>query len=119
MILSDRQEGNICIIDIIGEITGTTARNKHFNSYIEKRLEKKKPIAIALNMEKVEAVDSFGLGVIAQLYQLAEEKKIGFALFQVNKDVFSSFNLTGINELASIFDTEEETLTSFAKKSKD
>ncbi len=116
MILSDRQEGNTCVIDIIGEITGTTARNKNFNSYVRKQIEKGKFTAIALNMEKVEAVDSFGLGVVTQLYQLAKEKELGFALFHVNKDVFSTFNLTGINELTTIFDSEEAALASFIKK---
>ncbi len=117
MILSDRQSGSTCIIDVVGEIIGTTARNQHLNTYIQKLVEKSNFEAIALNLEEVEAVDSYGLGVIIQIFKFAKENNLGFVIFHVNKEVLATFDLTGINELSLIFDSEEEALASLSKTS--
>ncbi|MBF0290407.1 MAG: STAS domain-containing protein [SAR324 cluster bacterium] len=114
MIVSDRKKDKTCIFDIAGEISGTTARNQHLNSYIKHRLEKDSITAIALNLEKVEAVDSYGLGVIIQLYKFTKSEQLGFVLFHANGDVSAMLNLSGLNEITTIVDSEEDALAHIA-----
>ncbi len=116
MNLSHRIKGNICIIDIEGEITGNTARNKRFSSYIKQQIEDEVFQAIALNFHNVELIDSVGMGIIRLFHKIAKERQKDFVLYYLNQSIHATLDFVGISAIVPIFETEEDALAAFEKE---
>ncbi|MBF0287110.1 MAG: STAS domain-containing protein [SAR324 cluster bacterium] len=111
MNLSYKIENEVCFINIAGALTGEEARNQRFSSYIKKRLDSDSLKAIALNLQETPLIDSFGIGIILLFFKICKERDVRLVMYQVNKDVNTTFDVARITHLIPIFDTKEEFVT--------
>ncbi len=106
MKLRHREENNICIIEIEGEITfGHTSEigpffllltNIDYEGFI-------------INLNKVDYVDTTGLGFLCSFYKRGQQQQTRVTLCQINEEIRWIFK----NHLVPIYETEVEALASF------
>ncbi len=85
---------------------------KRIRSYIEPFVEDSSVEGIIFDFEKVEYVDSSGVGMLVAWYRDLKEQKRQFVLCRVKTDIYKMFELVGISALISIVATEKEALES-------
>lgn len=59
---------------------------------------------IVINAEKLDYLDSTGLGVIMSILKVIKEKKLSIKMINVKASIYKLFDITGFNK---IFDIEE------------
>lgn len=64
--------------------------------------------AIVINLSKVEFIDSSGLGSLISILKLLTTQKGSLAFCEIQEPVKRIFTLTRLNQVFSIFPTEEE-----------
>lgn len=57
---------------------------------------------IVINAEKVDYLDSTGLGAIMVILKLLKEKSLDFKIINVKKNVYKLFEITGFNKIIDI-----------------
>lgn len=110
VIFEIRSQDGVDVIDIIGQLDAfTTPEIKvEFKTLTDDRHYK-----LALNFEKVDYVNSTGIGAVLAVAQQVRKRKGDLKIFSMKPDIRKVFDLVGASKILDIFETEQEALNSF------
>ena len=112
MPVSFREKGEVVILDLSGEIRFSEAIFPSLKKLIVEQLASGKK-NILLNFEKVEFIDSYGIGDIVAAHTAVREKKGKLKLAHLSHKIWLIFNYSGLTRILEIFDSEDKALSSF------
>ena len=109
MIFSHRVDNGICIIAIEGNIAldGVNEAKEFLKPHVESDEIK----GIVINFEKVNFIDSSGIGLIVSVFKTMQERSGSFAITNLSKKNEEIFTITRLNKILNIFPTEEEAIS--------
>ena len=112
MQIQSRQQGDIIIFDIEGEIRRSDITDVTLHQLVKDQLDvgNKK---ILLNFEKVDFIDSFGVGEILASYISTHNLGGQLKIAKISKKLYLVFQVTMLTKVLEIFDEEELALNSF------
>ncbi len=100
-----RKTGKWNVLDISGHIKGSEV--SHFRLAIQKAIQEKKLYLVA-NMHDVGFIDSSGVGMLITCHQDLKAAGGRLVLMRLSDDIYDLFEMTSIDRLFEIVDTEEE-----------
>ena len=102
MIIEARKEGEIQIIQVSGTITlGESSRK--FSEYLEKIL-RQHPGGVVIDMEKIDYVDSTGIGELVGYLSKFQNEHIPLALLNPRERILKLLNITGLDTVFKVFE---------------
>ena len=109
MIFSHRVDNGICIIAIEGNIAldGVNEAKEFLKPHVESDEIK----GIVINFEKVNFIDSSGIGLIVSVFKTMQERSGSFAITNLSKKNEEIFTITRLNKRLNIYPTEEEAIS--------
>ncbi len=114
MMINKREKNNIVIFDIEGEIRRSDITDVTLHQLVKEQLEVGRK-QILLNFEKVEFIDSFGVGEILASYISTHNLGGKLKLARISKKLFLIFQVTMLTKVLDIHDEEDSALQSFFK----
>ncbi len=99
MICNHRIEDDICLVTIEGNIALDGVNEA--KAYLKPHLDSPEVKSLVINFEKVNFIDSSGIGLIVSIFKTNLSKK--------NEEIFS---ITRLNKILNIFDSESEAISS-------
>ncbi|MGA2587118.1 MAG: STAS domain-containing protein [Candidatus Aminicenantales bacterium] len=114
MVISKREKNNVVIFDIDGEIKRSDITDITLHQMVKDQLELGKK-QILLNFEKVEFIDSFGVGEILASYISTHNLGGKLKLARISKKLFLIFQVTMLTKVLDIHEEEDSALQSFFK----
>ena len=114
MVIGTRDVGDAVVFDIEGEIRRSDSPQATLHQLVKDRLQAGKR-NILLNFEKVEFIDSFGVGEILASYISTQNLGGRLKLARISRKLHLVFQVTMLTKVLEIFDTVESALKSFAK----
>ncbi|MBN2198466.1 MAG: STAS domain-containing protein [Candidatus Aminicenantes bacterium] len=115
MDIKKREKDDITIFDIQGEIRRTDIAESTLHELVKDQLDLGKK-HILLNFDKVEFIDSFGVGEILASYISTHNLGGQLKIARISKKLFLVFQITMLTKVLEIFDEEESALQSFLKE---
>ena len=103
-IKSMKQEG-VLVIQVEGEINISTSPE------LKKLFEKEASQKIVVDLKNVTYIDSSGLATLVEMLKRARTQGGGLALASMSLKVKSLFEITKLDKLFSIFETQEEAIS--------
>jgi anti-sigma B factor antagonist len=110
MEISQREVGEIVVLDISGEIDLYNA--PEIKDIISQLIEDQK-YNVIINLEKVSYIDSSGIGALISSLSNLKKYQGGLKIINVYASVRKVFELTKLTSFFEIFDSEDEALASF------
>ncbi len=114
MVIGTREVGNVAIFDIQGEIRRSDSPETTLHQLVKARLEAGRT-DILLNCEKVDFIDSFGVGEILASYISTQNLGGKLKLSMVSKKLLVIFQVTMLTKVLEIFGSETAALDSFGR----
>jgi anti-anti-sigma factor len=114
MHITARDVGEVVVFQIEGEIRRTHVTETTIHQAVKSQLERGKK-NILLNFEKVEFIDSFGVGEMLASYTSIQNLGGRMKLTRVPARLSLVFKITWLDHVFEIFDNEKAALQSFAK----
>ncbi len=114
MVIGTREKNDVLIFDIEGEIRRSDITDITLHQLVKDQLENGRR-KILLNFEKVEFIDSFGVGEILASYISTHNLGGKLKLIKISKKLFLVFQVTMLTKVLEIFDDEKIALDSFFK----
>jgi len=114
MIINKREKNSVVIFDIEGEIKRSDITEVTLHQLVKDQLETGKK-HILLNFEKVEFIDSFGVGEILASYISTHNLGGKLKLARISKKLFLVFQVTMLTKVLDIVEDEETALQGFFK----
>lgn len=113
MKIVQRNKGNVIILDIEGNLVGpnTVELKNIIDDQI--RLAEGEPVSMILNMERVQMMDSSGLGVIVAAYASIRRNEGRVVLLNIGGNIRSLIIMAKLVTIFDRYDTEAEALASF------
>jgi len=113
MLFGVREKGDVTILDLVGEIRLAAEASPSVQALVKEQLAagKKK---ILLNFDKVDFLDSYGVGDVLAAYVSTQEKGGKLKVFHLSSKIWLIFNYSGLTRIIETFDTEDRALQSFA-----
>ncbi|MBN3038169.1 MAG: STAS domain-containing protein [Candidatus Omnitrophica bacterium] len=110
MSVKERNEGDVMVLDLSGEININTSPDvrKCFDKLIKEQKKK-----ILLNFEEVGYIDSSGLATMVEMMQRMKRFGGTLRLTNLTDKVRGLFEITKLDRLFGIFPSEEEALKDF------
>lgn len=108
MIFSHRLEKDICVVSIEGNIALDGVNEA--KSYLKPHMENSEVKSILINFDKVNFIDSSGIGLIVSIFKTMQQRNGKFGLSNLSKKNEEIFSITRLNKILSIFATEKEAL---------
>lgn len=99
-----RREGNVAVLDLVGEINGF-AEEALNAAYAE--AEAKEPQTILLNFEGVDYINSTGIALIVGLLARARATHRRLLACNLSEHYVEIFNITRLSDFMSVFPDEE------------
>lgn len=112
MTITTRDSSDIVIFDIVGEIRRSDNMETTLHHLVKTHLDKGKR-KIMLNLEKVEFIDSFGVGEILASYISTQNLGGKFKLFSISKKLLLIFQITMLTKVLDIYEDEDCARQSF------
>ncbi len=108
-----RHKGSVTILDIEGNLVGpnTIALKNIIDDQI--RSADGEPVYMILNMERVQMMDSSGLGVIVAAYASIQRNKGRVVLLNIGGNIRSLIIMAKLVTIFDRYDTEAEAIASF------
>ena len=105
MDFSHRIENQVCIVNIEGNIAldGVTEAKE----YLKPLLEDIEVRGLLINFEKVNFIDSSGIGLIVSLFKTLQQRDAKFGLANLSKKNEEIFTITRLNKILEIYDSEK------------
>ncbi len=114
MIINKREKNSVVIFDIEGEIKRSDITDVTLHQLVKDQLETGKK-HILLNFDKVEFIDSFGVGEILASYISTHNLGGKLKLARISKKLFLIFQVTMLTKVLDIVEDEDAALQSFFK----
>jgi anti-anti-sigma factor len=114
MIINKREKHSVVIFDIEGEIKRSDITDVTLHQLVKDQLETGKK-HILLNFDKVEFIDSFGVGEILASYISTHNLGGKLKLARISKKLFLVFQVTMLTKVLDIVEDEDAALQSFFK----
>ncbi len=114
MMINRRDKNNVVIFDIEGEIKRSDITDVTLHQLVKEQLEVGNK-HILLNFEKVEFIDSFGVGEILASYISTHNLGGKLKLARISKKLFLIFQVTMLTKVLDIHEEEDSALQSFFK----
>jgi anti-anti-sigma factor len=108
-----REKKDVAIIDLEGEIRLTESLAPSLHKIVTELLASKK-VKILLNFEKVDFIDSYGIGDLVAAFHGVQQKKGELKITSLSPKLWTIFHYSGLTRIVEIFDNEEKALRSFA-----
>ena len=99
------------MIDISGQLDAFTTADVKAEF---KKLTDARHYKLVLNFQKVDYVNSTGIGAIVAVAQQVRRRKGDLRLCGMKEDIRKVFDLVGASKILEIFETEQEALKSFS-----
>jgi len=109
-----REAGNIVILDIVGEIRRSHLVEITLHQAVKSQLEQGKR-DVLLNLEKVDFIDSFGVGEMLASYISIQNLGGKIKLIRISRKLSVVFKIVGLERVFEVFDSEVDALQSFAR----
>jgi len=114
MQINKREKNSVVIFDIDGEIKRSDISDVTLHQLVKDQLDVGKK-QILLNFEKVEFIDSFGVGEILASYISTHNLGGKLKLARISKKLFLIFQVTMLTKVLDIHEEEDSALQSFFK----
>jgi len=114
MVIKTREQGNIVVFDIEGEIRRTDTVQETLHSLVEAQLARGRR-SILFNMGAVEFIDSFGVGQILASYISIQKLGGKLKLCQISPKLLLIFQITMLHKVLDIQEDYDRALESFGK----
>jgi len=114
MVIKKREKNSIVIFDIEGEIRRSDITDVTLHQLVKEQLEGGKK-HILLNFDKVEFIDSFGVGEILASYISTHNLGGKLKLARISKKLYLIFQVTMLTKVLDIHEEEDSALQSFFK----
>jgi anti-sigma B factor antagonist len=114
MIIGVRDVGDVVVFDIEGEIRRSDSPEATLHQLVKARLESGRR-NVLLNFEKVEFIDSFGVGEILASFISTQNMGGRLKLAHISRKLHLVFQVTMLTKVLEIFDTVESALRSYAE----
>ncbi|MDH4121042.1 MAG: STAS domain-containing protein [Deltaproteobacteria bacterium] len=108
MLLSHRIDNKVCVVSIEGNFALDGVNEA--KSYLKPHLESPDVKGVLLNFEKVNFIDSSGIGLIVSIYKTLQQKEGKFGLINLSKKNEEIFTITRLNKILDIFPSEADAL---------
>jgi anti-sigma B factor antagonist len=106
-----REEGNhVLVVDVTGDLDARSAGDLKLT--LNEKIEAGS-VFVLVNLSEVPYMDSAGLGVLVSGLKNTNRQNGDLRLWGLQPDVRNIFELTRLNKVFQIFDTEELALASF------
>jgi anti-anti-sigma factor len=115
MVIDKRERNNVVIFDIEGEIRRSDITDVTLHQLVKDELDRGRK-QILLNFERVDFIDSFGVGEILASYISTHNLGGKLKLARISKKLFLIFQVTMLTKVLDIFDEEDMALRSFLKE---
>jgi len=112
MKIQPRFKNDIVIFDIEGEIKRSDITDVTLHQLVKEQLEAGRR-KILLNFDRVEFIDSFGVGEILASYISTHNLGGKLKLIRISKKLYLIFQVTMLTKVLDIFEDEESALKSF------
>jgi anti-sigma B factor antagonist len=112
MNISSRFQSDVVIFDIQGEIKRSDITDLTLHQLVKEQLDNGRR-KIILNFERVEFIDSFGVGEILASYISTHNLGGKLKLVRISKKLYLIFQVTMLTKVLDIFEDEEAALKSF------
>lgn len=114
MTITTRDTDSVVIFDISGEIRRSENMETTLHRLVKTHLDRGQR-KIMLNLEKVEFIDSFGVGEILASYISTQNLGGQFKLFNISKKLLLIFQITMLTKVLDIYEDEDCALRSFGQ----
>jgi anti-sigma B factor antagonist len=112
MKITSRFQSDVVIFDIQGEIKRSDITDLTLHQLVKEQLDTGRR-KIILNFERVEFIDSFGVGEILASYISTHNLGGKLKLVRISKKLYLIFQVTMLTKVLDIFEDEEAALKSF------
>ena len=106
MKISIRDVGDAKVVEVVGDVDLGTS------PVFRRALFETLPLAakVALNLEAIRYIDSSGIATLIEVLKDSQRLKMEFVLFGLSPAVEQVFQLTHVNRIFRVFQTEQEAL---------
>ena len=108
MIIERNKHGEMVVINVMGTIT-LGESSKKFSDYLEKILQER-PKGVIINMDKIDYVDSTGIGELVGYLSRYRDEKIPLALVNPRERILKLLTITGLEKVFPIFEEMKDAL---------
>lgn len=108
MIFSHRIENDTCIVAIEGNIALDGVNEA--KAFLRPHLENAQVRSMVINFDKVNFIDSSGIGLIVSIFKTMQQKEGKLALTNLSPKNMEIFSITRLNKILDIFPTEQDAL---------
>ncbi len=112
MLATLKEKGGVVIVELAGEIRVTEDRAPPLRKLITEQLAAGK-VRFLLDFEKVDFIDSYGIGDVVAVYKAARQKKGELKLANLSQKIWLIFHYSGLTRVLEMFDSREKALKSF------
>jgi anti-anti-sigma factor len=114
MVIKTREQDNVVIFDIDGEIRRTDTIQETLHSLVEAQLDRGRR-KVLLNLGGVEFIDSFGVGQILASYISTQNLGGKLKLCRISHKLLLIFQITMLHKVLEIHEDCDGALASFGK----
>lgn len=108
MVFSHRIDNGVCVVSIEGNIALDGVNEA--KAYLKPHLENPEVTGLVMNFEKVNFIDSSGIGLIVSIFKTMQQKEGRFALTNLSKKNEEIFSITRLNKILNIYETEDQAM---------
>jgi anti-sigma B factor antagonist len=108
MEIATRQAGNAMIVDVVGDIT--LYNSPEVRKVLLGLLREKRVSRVIVNMKSVKYIDSAGVASLVEGLKVSRDLKSRFALYGLSPAAREVLELTRLNKVFEIHESEEEAL---------
>ena len=112
MICTHRIENDVCMINIEGNIALDGVNEA--KAYLKPHLDNDAVKGMVINFEKVNFIDSSGIGLIVSVFKTMQQKDAKFALCNLSKKNEEIFSITRLNKILDIYESEGDAMKAIA-----
>jgi anti-sigma B factor antagonist len=112
MDMRQRDEGDVVIFDLLGELRGGPADDATFKRGVQKSIDDGAR-HILLNLSELRWINSTGLGFIVAVYHAMRDEGGTIKMCQPNERIAHIFATTRFDKVIGIYPSEKEALASF------
>ncbi|MDH4248771.1 MAG: STAS domain-containing protein [Deltaproteobacteria bacterium] len=106
MICNHEITKGVCVVTIEGNIALDGVNEA--KAYLKPHLDNPEVKGLVINFEKVNFIDSSGIGLIVSIFKTMQQKHGKFALSNLSKKNEEIFSITRLNKILDIFPSAAE-----------